>query len=433
MESEPAAPEQILLSIENITARKQAETEREELLLAEQKARAEAQEANRVKDEFLAMVSHELRTPLNAIVGWSHLLKTGKLDQKTVARAIETIDQNAAVQGTIINELLDTSRIISGKLELNKQAVNLAEVINAALESIRPSAEGKSIEVTKELDSEAKLPAGDSMRLGQAVRNLLSNAVKFTPEGGRVEVRLKQAENDMVIIVKDNGQGIDASFLPHVFERFQQAESSERRLHEGLGLGLAIARHMVEAHGGRLIAESDGKGRGSTFTIVLPIDSITPLAEVSKSPKRIQISQAATDKGQSSDSLPSDILKGVRVLFVDDQPDTRELVTIALKQYGAEIKGCKSANEALKMLPQWKPTVIISDIGLPGEDGYELMRKVRALTPQQGGSIPAVALTGYASSTDESKALTAGYQAHLSKPVELDRLVAAIARLAGRP
>src|SRR2546422_4198769 len=270
LESEPAAPKQILLSVEDMTARKQAETEREQLLLAEQQARTEAQEANRVKDEFLAMISHELRAPLNAIVGWSHLLKSGKLDQKTVERAIETIDQNAAMQGTIINELLDTSRIISGKLELNQQAVDLAEVINAALESIRPSAEAKKTEITLELDSGAKLTAGDPMRLGQAVRNLLSNAVKFTPEGGRVEVRLKQAENDIVIVVKDNGQGIDASFLPHVFERFQQAESSERRLHEGLGLGLAIARHMVEAHGGKLIAESDGKGQGSTFTIVLP-------------------------------------------------------------------------------------------------------------------------------------------------------------------
>ncbi len=431
LESEPAAPGQILLSIEDITASKQAEKEREELLLAEQQARADAQSANRLKDEFLAMISHELRTPLNAIVGWSHLLKTGKLDQKTIARAIQTIDQNASMQGTIINELLDTSRIISGKLELNQQAVNLIEVINAALESVGTAAEAKRIEMVLELDFEAKLTAGDRMRLGQAVRNLLSNAVKFTPEGGRIEVRLNQTEDDIVIAVKDNGQGIAPSFLPHVFERFRQAESGERRLHEGLGLGLSIARHMVEAHGGNLRAESEGEGKGATFTIVLPLDSIARPLEDTRSPTRLHIPQATTEEGSITYDLPSDILSGLRVLFVDDQPDTRELVAFALTQYGAEIRVCSSAREALEVLSQWSPAVIISDIGLPGEDGYELMKKVRALKPQDGGNIPAAALTGYASPTDESKALAAGYQAHLSKPVELDQLVATIARLAG--
>lgn len=411
---------------------KQAEEELKKLMLREQQARAEAQGANRVKDEFLAMVSHELRTPLNAITGWAHLLQGGTLDQANSERAVETIARNAKAQATIINELLDTSRIISGKLQLDQQPVDLVEVIKAAIEVVRPASDARGIEIGAALDPAAGQVAGDAVRLQQVIWNLLSNAIKFTPKEGHVEVKLERAGTNIAIVVSDTGQGIDPDFLPHIFERFQQADSSEKRLHGGLGLGLSIARHLVEMHGGSISAESEGHG---AFTVTLPIAPFTESKanlESKPSSEALVKTTATEGKEAAGDKLRADILSGLRVLAVDDQPDTRELITLALLRYGAEMRVCTSANEALQVVKEWKPDVIVSDIGMPGEDGYELMKGIRALKPKQGGKTPAIALTGYACVTDESKALAAGYQVHLSKPVHLDELAATIARIAGR-
>ncbi len=401
-------------------------------------ARAEAEGANRVKDEFLAMVSHELRTPLNAITGWVQLLQGGQLDQTTSERAVETIARNAKAQATIINSLLDTARIISGKLQLDQQPVDLVEVIKAAIEVMRPASDAKSIEIRTALNPAVGPVAGDAVRLQQVIWNLLSNAIKFTPREGHVEVQLERAGTNITIVVSDTGQGIDADFLPHIFERFQQADSSEKRLQGGLGLGLSIARQLVDMHGGGIQAQSEGRDKGATFTITLPITPFTEPKANSESKPQSRASEAVAGTTETvgrehrADNVRSDILSGLRVLAVDDQPDTRELITLALMRYGAEMRVCTSASEALKVVQEWKPDVIVSDIGMPGEDGYELMENIRALKPKQGGKTPAVALTGYASATDESKALAAGYQAHLPKPVALAELAGTIARLARR-
>ncbi|MEP6741891.1 MAG: chemotaxis protein CheB [bacterium] len=438
LEGKNGTPERILLSIQDISERKRAEAGLKALMTREHAARAEAEGANRVKDEFLAMVSHELRTPLSAITGWVHLLQGGKLDQATSERALETIAGNAKAQATIINSLLDTARIISGKLQLDQQPVDLVEVIKAAIDVVRPASDAKGIEIGAALDPAAGPVAGDAVRLQQVIWNLLSNAIKFTPKEGHVEVQLERAGTNIAIVVSDTGQGIDPDFLPHIFERFQQADNSEKRLHGGLGLGLSIARHLVEMHGGSISAESEGAGQGATFTVTLPITPFTePKANFGSKPSSRAVEAVArTTKTEARertvDNVRSDFLSGLRVLAVDDQPDTRELIALALMRYGAEMRVCTSANEALKVVQEWKPDVIVSDIGMPGEDGYELMKNIRALRPKQGGKTPAVALTGYASATDESKALTAGYQAHLPKPVELAELARTIARLAGR-
>ncbi|MGH9972124.1 MAG: PAS domain-containing hybrid sensor histidine kinase/response regulator [Pyrinomonadaceae bacterium] len=422
-----------------IDDQKRAEVELKELMKREREARATAEIANRVKDEFLAIVSHELRTPLNAIVGWAQLLKSGTLDQRESERAIQTIDRNAKAQGTIINELLDTSRIISGKLKLDRQPIDLAGVINAALDVVRPASDAKAIEIVAVVEPEAGLVAGDSVRLQQVVWNLLSNAVKFTPKKGRIEVQLKRAGTDVVIVVRDTGMGIPPDFLPHIFERFQQADTSEKRTHGGLGLGLSIVRNLVEMHSGNVQAESEGEGLGATFVVTLPIMAVSgvinarPEFQVVDSELRVSGAELHDEDAEEQRDLElkSDILAGVRVLAVDDQPDTRDLIILALTRYGAEVRACTSATEALNMIQEWKPEVIVSDIGLPDEDGYDLMRKIRALESECGGQIPAVALTGYASAADEAKAHAAGYQVHIAKPVQLRELVATIAKLSG--
>ncbi|MGH9956866.1 MAG: ATP-binding protein, partial [Pyrinomonadaceae bacterium] len=388
----------------DIDDQKQVEVELKELMERERKARAAAEVANRVKDEFLAMVSHELRTPLNAIAGWARLLMSGKLDQETSQRAVETIDRNAGAQATIINELLDTARIVSGKLQLEQQAVNLAVIIEEAMDVVRPASEAKGIEMEAAFDSGAGPVVGDAVRLQQVIWNLLSNAVKFTPREGRIEVSLKRAGSNTAIVVSDSGQGISPDFLPHIFERFQQADNSERRQHGGLGLGLSIARHLVEMHGGRIKAESEGENKGSTFTITLPIMAVMQLSESTallSGGQGVAGSRARTIETHAGETteeqLASDVLSGLKVLVVDDQTDTRELLTFALMRYGAEIRICRSANEALELVPDWRPHVIVSDIGMPGEDGYAMMKKIRALNKKRGGTTPAVALTGYAS------------------------------------
>jgi signal transduction histidine kinase len=396
-----------------------------QLMAREQHARKSAEVANRVKDDFLAMLSHELRTPLNAIFGWTHLLKTGKLNELDRARGISIIQRNAEAQRAIIDELLDISRIVTGKLQLEPKPVELVGVIEAAIDAVRPAAEAKRIQIVTALDPHAGLVMGEAVRLQQVVWNLLSNAVKFTPPEGRVEVELKVVGPQLEIVIRDTGEGIEQEFLPYIFERFRQADTSAKRMHGGLGLGLSIVSSLVAMHKGSVRAESAGKGKGTTFIVTMPL--FTELLRQSET------SAAAAGKWEQNGSgeLTADVLSGLKVLTVDDQQDTRELITLALGRYGAEVRTSDSASMALKMIADWKPDVVVSDIGLPEMDGYDFMRRLRELEGD-GERIPAIAVTGYAGAVDESKALNAGYALHLSKPIELNELAKAIARVSRR-
>jgi PAS domain S-box-containing protein len=416
----------------DITERKRAEEELresrsqlEELLKREQSARAEAEQANRLKDEFLATVSHELRTPLTAILGWAHLLRVKRFDEQSTANALETIERNAHAQAQLIDDLLDVSRIIAGNLRLDVRQVEPGSFIEAAVEALRPAAEAKGVRIQRVLDTGVVSVAGDPARLQQVVWNLLSNAIKFTPGGGSVQVKLERIDSHIEIAVSDTGAGIKAEFLPHVFDRFRQADQKTTRQHGGLGLGLAIVRHLVELHGGTVEADSPGEGRGATFVVKLPV---------------VAVYQKETLAGRAHpaavDSLPDydypERLDGLKVLVVDDEVDARELFKAGIGQCGAEVVTAGSAREALATLQEMRPDLLISDIGMPGEDGYELIRKVRALPAARGGKIPAIALTAYARTEDRMRALRAGYQMHIVKPVELAELVAVMASLMGR-
>jgi PAS domain S-box-containing protein len=410
----------------DITERKRIERAREELLEREQRARLELEEASRMKDEFLATVSHELRTPLTAMLGWSHLLRSGKLDERSSMQAVETIERNARSQAQLIEDLLDVSRIITGNLRLDVRAIEPAGVIEGALEAVRPAAEAKGVQLEKHLDTSIHSVFGDPVRLQQVIWNLLSNAIKFTPHGGQVAIRLERAESHVEIIVTDTGEGIHQEFLPYVFDRFRQADAKTTRRHGGLGLGLAIVRHLVEMHGGTVRAESAGENLGATFTVSLPLMP----AHQYNSGQGLPTHAAG---GQSSVPLQCpERLEGLKVLAVDDEADTREVLRTAFEQCGAVVTLAASAVEALKLLLETKPDVLISDIGMPEEDGYELISKVRKLPVESGGKIPAVALTAYARAEDRLRALRAGYQMHVSKPVELAELVAIVARLTER-
>ena len=389
----------------------------------------EAQEANRSKDEFLAMLSHELRTPLTSMLGWAQLLRSGKLDAATQERALETIERNTKAQAQLIEDLLDLSRIITGKLRLEVRPMELAPVIEAALDAARPAADAKAIQLQLVLNPNVGLVSGDADRLQQVVWNLLSNAIKFTPKEGRVEVRLERVNSQVAIVVSDTGQGISEEFLPFVFDRFRQADMGLTRRHGGLGLGLAIVRHMVELHGGTVSVTSPGEGLGSTFTVKIPL---MPLRNGNgEAPAE---TGAAGNAGDGAAPLVAS-LTGVRVLLVDDEADARELLTAVLERAGAEVCAAASVAQALEVFAvtsQWRPDVLVSDIGMPGEDGYSLIRKVRALEPERAGEVPAAALTAYARAEDRLRALSAGYQMHVAKPVEPDELVLVVARLAGR-
>jgi PAS domain S-box-containing protein len=394
---------------------------------AARKARSEAENANRLKDEFLATVSHELRTPLNAILGWARMLHTGKLDDQTRSRAIETIERNAVSQGQLIEDILDVSRIITGKLRFEMLPIEIGQVVQDAVESVRPTADAKGVRLETLLDTNADLIRGDAHRLQQVIWNLLSNAIKFTPKGGRVQVTLSCIDSHVEIAVSDTGQGIGKEFLPYVFDRFRQGESSTVRSHGGLGLGLAIVRHLTELHGGTVTAVSEGEGRGATFTIRLPL---AILRETKRSEER---QRALAPAVEGSLAIGRDAtLRGVRVLVVDDEPDARELLRVVLEQSGAAVSLAKSTKEALDMFRDSKPDVLVSDIGMPVADGYELIRQIRSLTHEEGGSVPAAALTAYATAEDRLKGLTAGYQIHVAKPVEPMELIAVVASLAGR-
>ena len=385
---------------------------------------SEAQEANRIKDEFLATVSHELRTPLTAILGWAQMLHGGKLDEATAHKAVTSIERNAKSQQHLIEDLLDISRIITGKLRLDVRSVDLAPIIETALDGVRPAADAKGIRLHKILDARAGLVSGDPDRLQQVLWNLLSNAIKFTPRDGRVSVRLECIDSHAEITITDTGQGINTEFLPYIFDLFRQADSTITRMHGGLGLGLAIVRHVVEMHGGTVDAESEGEGKGAAFTVRFPLIGLRPAGE-----------SAVVDGIEAPGPLSFDrapALQGLHVLVVDDEPETRDLLVTVLSRCGAEVRSSASAQDALDALKAWHVDVLVSDIGMPGEDGYDLIRKVRAMDPACGGRIPAVALTAYARVEDRLRALSAGFQMHVAKPVEPLELATVVASFAWR-
>ena len=383
------------------------------------RARKEAEAANRLKDEFLATLSHELRTPLTSILGWTRMLRGGKLDAPTAEKALEIIERNAEAQQQLIEEVLDVSRIITGKLRLDARPVGLFPVVEAAVDAVRPAAQAKNIELSVGADSEAGLVHADPTRLQQVVWNLLTNAIKFTPRDGRVEVRLERMGSNVRIRVSDSGLGIAPDFLPYVFDRFRQADSSTTRHYSGLGLGLAVVRHLVEQHGGVVSAESEGENRGATFTVELPVSALK--MDASQSEQLKQGERQNVRRGEATHSL-----EGVRVLVVEDQADARELLSALFRQHGAEVVSAGSATAALSALRRERPDVLVSDIGMPGEDGYWLIREARSLFDD----LPAVALTAYASEADRGRALAAGFHAHLSKPIEPSALISAVAELA---
>jgi PAS domain S-box-containing protein len=388
----------------------------------------EAQEANRMKDEFLATVSHELRTPLNAILGWAEILRVGKLDEPAKERALDTIVRNGKSQARLIEDILDVSRIITGKLRLDVRPVGLVSVINAAVDAMRPAAFAKGIDLRVSLDAAAGSISGDPNRLQQIIWNLVSNAIKFTPLKGSVEVRLELSDSNAQIVISDTGVGIRAEFLPHVFDRFRQADSSYTRTHGGVGLGLAIVRHLVEMHGGTVRAESEGEGKGSTFIVRLPLlkdEGGRMRDESERTPPAASVNP--------SSAAPRALLAGLWLLVVDDEPDAIELISTVLERYGATVSAVASAAEAFDALvrcePGRQPDVILSDIGMPGEDGLSFIERVRAMGPESGAKIPAIALTAYARAEDRARVLQAGYQLHISKPFEPVHLVNAIAGL----
>ncbi|HZS10070.1 MAG TPA: PAS domain S-box protein [Blastocatellia bacterium] len=393
------------------------------LYAAERKARAEAEMADRLKDDFLATVSHELRTPLNAIVGWNHLLSTRKLAPEIAQRGYETIERNAKAQSRLINDLLDVSRIISGRLRLNVRMLEMTPLVETTIDAVRPAAEAKTIAIETSFDPAAGLVSGDPDRLQQVLWNLLQNAIKFTPAGGRVRVSLEGRGHHLHLVVSDTGKGISPEFLPCVFERFRQGDSSATRVYGGLGLGLSIVRHLVELQGGTVRAESPGEGLGATFTVSLP------LAELRVSEHGLRI------EGSLSEEVtvpPPALLAGAHVLVVEDEPDTREMLKLLLAQYGASAITTSSAAEALALLDEWLPDLIISDLAMPDRDGYWLIDGVRKLNAATGRNIPAIALTAYAKAEDRARALGAGFQLHIAKPFEPEHLAEAVARLLGR-
>jgi PAS domain S-box-containing protein len=407
----------------DITERKAA---REALLAGERAARAEAERVSRMKDEFLATLSHELRTPLNAILGWAQILRASEPTPGDLGQGLETIERNARLQAQLIEDLLDMSRIISGKVRLDVQRVDLSAVIDAAVETVRPAAEAKGVRMAKLIDPHAGPVRGDPNRLQQVVWNLLSNAIKFTPRGGRVEVALERVNSNVEITVSDTGVGISPDFLPYVFERFRQADASSTRRHGGLGLGLSIVKHLAELHGGTVRARSAGEGKGASFIVHLPLSP----ARIEE-PDRHHPTAAGPDPAAATrQDAPS--LEGLKVLVVDDEPDARLLVARILSDHRAEVVTTASADEALPALQRERPQVLISDIGMPEVDGYELMRRVRSMSSGNGGAVPAVALTAFARPEDRLRALHAGYQMHVAKPVEPAELVAVVASLAGR-
>jgi PAS domain S-box-containing protein len=417
-------PQGVAIVFADRTEARRGEAERAALLEREQVARAEAERASRAKDEFIATVSHELRTPLNAVLGWARLLRTGRLDPAATERAMEAIERSATTQAQIVDDLLDVARIVRGRLKLDVEEADLAVAVEAAAETVRPAANAKGITLFIDLEAGAGVVRGDPARLQQVVWNLLANAIKFTPTGGRVEVSVRRLEDTVRLEVRDDGSGIDPGFLPHVFERFRQADSSPTRAHGGLGIGLAIVRHLVEAHGGSVHAWSAGRNQGSTFTVDLPLPADAP-----RLPPRPPAPSGQRPWPSTQEAVA---LADLHVLVVDDDPDTLDAVRQLLEQAGARVSTASSAAAGFRALCGEPPDVLLSDIGMPGEDGLSLIRRVRGLDPSKGGRVPAAAFTAYTLVADRERALDAGFQAFLPKPVDPRELAAAIARLAGR-
>lgn len=408
-----------VVTMRDITRRKEAEAERERMLMREQTLRIKAEEASRLKDEFLAVVSHELKTPLNAIYGWAEMLRGGLLSAAQGQQAIETVARNAKAQGQIIDDLLDVSRIITGKMRLNTKSLSLANVIEAAVETVRHAAEAKKIRLEVTTDPELGPVMGDVDRLQQIVWNLLSNAIKFTPKGGLVLIKTIQVGSQVEINISDNGQGIKPNFLPYVFDRFRQEDATTKRQHGGLGLGLAIVRQLVELHGGTVHVESAGEGQGATFTISLPVPG-----KNSGALHRVDRLNGKSVAPALSETLAG-IISGIRVLLVDDELDTLVLTALILERGGAEVRTADNAAEGYLLFSEWKPDVIVSDIGMAHEDGYDFLRRVR----EQDKIVPAVALTAYTRTEDRIHAFSAGFQMHVSKPVEPKELLTVVASL----
>jgi PAS domain S-box-containing protein len=406
-------------------AANRARGEAERAAIENQRLYQKAEESSRLKEEFLATISHELRTPLSAILGWTRMLRLGQLSSDDQAKALDTIERNARAQAQLIDDLLDVSRIITGKLRMDVRPSDPITFIDAAVEAVRPAAEAKGVRVQKVMDTGAVSIPGDPVRLQQVVWNLLSNAIKFTPRGGRVQIRSERVNSHLEIVVSDTGQGIAADFLPHVFDRFRQADQKTSRQHGGMGLGLSIVRHLVELHGGTVRAKSEGLGKGATFTVQLPI---SPIYQFDASASRVHPG--------ARDLLPAhetaDRLDGLTILVVDDEPDTRELLKQGLEFCGANVRLAGSAAEAIKTLQRSVPDIVISDIGMPGVDGYELIRRIRDLRIEQGRRVAAIALTAYTRVEDRLQALRAGYDMHVPKPVELTELCAVAASLTRR-
>ena len=398
-----------------------AAAERAGLLEAERKARAEVERVSIMKDEFLATLSHELRTPLNAILGWSEMLLKSESDPEDVKRGLETIARNARAQAQLIEDLLDMSRIVAGKVRLDVQRTDLAAVVEAAVDAVKLSADAKEIRLRKIIDPQAGPVFGDPNRLQQIVWNLLSNAVKFTSKGGKVDVRVGRVNSHIEITVIDSGPGISAEFLPHVFERFRQADASTTRKHGGLGLGLAIVKQLVELHGGTVRVESEGSGLGATFIVSLPLGAI-----------RSDARREHPTAGGTAPLHEEVDLNGIKVLVIDDEPDARALITLVLTSANAEVICAASAAEGMELLAKEHPDLLLSDIGMPGKDGYQFIREVRSLPAPSGGKTPAIALTAFARSEDRTRALMAGYQIHIAKPIEPSELLATVASLSGR-
>ncbi|WP_414550819.1 PAS domain S-box protein [Anabaena sp. CCY 0017] len=398
----------------DMTERKQIEEERSHVLESESLARREAERASHLKDEFLLTLSHELRTPLNAILGWSHLLRPGKMDQDKIEHGLKVIERNVRSQVQLIDDLLDMSRMISGKLNLNRQCVDLISVIESALETVYLSAQAKKISLDAVLDPFASNVSGDSARLQQIIWNLLSNAIKFTPKGGRVEVVLQRVESHVEISVSDTGPGIPPEFVPYIFDRFRQADSSTTRNHGGLGLGLAIVKHLTELHGGSVRLKSPSNGQGATFIIELPLMVLKP---------------EDCDADIFMNAVVDSTFENVKILVVDDEPDTRELIKVVLEECHAEVITAASSQQALEVLEHDQIDILISDIGMPEEDGYQFIQKVRRLGSETSKNIPAAALTAYARPEDRQRALLSGYQIHIAKPIEPSELITVVSNL----
>lgn len=409
----------------DISQRKQVEKTLLEQSEANERLYTEAQESARLKEEFLATVSHELRTPLNAVLGWARILRAGRLKEAEVGKALDTIERNARVQAQLIDDLLDVSRIITGKLRMDVRPIDPNGFLEAAIDAVQPTAEAKGVRVQKIMDTGVVTVPGDPARLQQVIWNLLTNAIKYTPRGGRVQVRMERVDSHLQIVVADSGQGIPQEFLPYVFDRFRQVDQSTSRHHGGLGLGLALVRHLVELHGGSVAAASPGPDQGSTFTIVLPV---VPVYQVDQAGARVY----PTAQNLLPSAEYTARLDALKILIVDDEPDTRELLKTSLTECGAHITVAGSVSEAFGTFEASVPDVVICDIGMPGENGYDLIRRLRALPQESGGKVPAIALTAYARVEDRLRALRAGFQMHVSKPVELAELVTVVASVAGR-